>query len=188
MDAAIHLCCLGSMVTVIERNRSLYQERHSDPSLCLSPITLDRQRESRGMGRIRSAGGVGALAEQRGNGEFEVMAGRKPYSTPNPPLLATGFAPCADPVAHLLEWTADGCPVLTGRDEPTLAPGLFLAGSVVRHDGAIFCFISKFRYRFAVIAHAIPRPLGHSTEEPEVYRRQGMFLHDLSCCGEEGAC
>ena len=59
---------------------------------------------------------------------------------------------------------------------------------MVRHEDAIFCFIYKFRQRFAVVANAIAQQLGIDTEPLEVYRKKQMFLDDLSCCEEECAC
>ena len=65
-------------------------------------------------------------------------------------------------------------------------PGLFLCGPSVRHDGHIFCFIFKYRQRFAIVAQAIASTLGYDTDEfVEAYRGWGMYLDDLSCCGQE---
>jgi hypothetical protein len=44
----------------------------------------------------------------------------------------------------------------------------------------------KYRQRFGVVAEAIASSLGLETEEfIEAYRGWGMFLDDLSCCGQE---
>ena len=64
---------------------------------------------------------------------------------------------------------------------------MFLCGPTVRHDNQVFCFIYKFRQRFAVVAKAIATSLGMPAEELEKYRIWGMYLDDLSCCGEECA-
>ncbi len=188
MDAAIHLSRLGATVTVIEKNIQLYRETNPDPSLALSPFTLDRLREARAAGRIRIVGGAEVQQIERKNGLYAVVTTKKTYVSSGRPLLATGFSPCAGPVAHLLEWNSEGYAVLTECDESTLAPGLFVAGPVVRHGAAIFCFIYKFRQRFAVVARAILERLGHPTESLDIYRRHGMILEDLSCCGEACAC
>ena len=69
-----------------------------------------------------------------------------------------------------------------------MTKGLFLVGPQVRQDNIIFCFIYKFRQRFAVVANQIARRLRVSTEPLEWYRRHGMYLDDLSCCGDACAC
>ncbi len=58
----------------------------------------------------------------------------------------------------------------------------------VRHEGVVFCFIFKFRMRFAVVAKAIATSLGLPASRLEEYRHWGMYLDDLSCCGEECIC
>ena len=70
----------------------------------------------------------------------------------------------------------------------TIMPGLFLCGPAVRHDNHVFCFIFKYRQRFAVVAKAIATSLGLPAEGLEMYRSWGMYLDDLSCCGEECVC
>lgn len=88
----------------------------------------------------------------------------------------------------LFSWREDGLPVLTEQDESTLIPGLFLCRPNVRQNHVIFCFIYKFRQRFAVVAQAIAERIGISASPLENYRKQGMFLDDISCCGEECVC
>ena len=52
-----------------------------------------------------------------------------------------------------------------------------------------FCFIYKFRQRFAVVADAIAQRLGKDTTEAVAARRAtGMYLDDLSCCEESCEC
>ena len=91
-------------------------------------------------------------------------------------------------VQHLFEMRDDGFPLLNDRDESTIVPGLFLAGAAVRHDRHIFCFIYKYRQRFAVVAKTIATSLGLPAEGLETYRKWGMYLDDLSCCGQECVC
>jgi len=82
----------------------------------------------------------------------------------------------------------DGFPLLNQDDESTVVPGVFLCGPAVRHDQHVFCFIYKYRQRYAVVAKAIATSLGLPAEELETYRKWGMYLDDLSCCGEECMC
>jgi hypothetical protein len=88
----------------------------------------------------------------------------------------------------LFEWHPERYhAVLSPQDESTKTAGLFLVGPSVRHAGMIFCFIYKFRQRFAVVAQAIGERIGLDTSILERYRPQ-MFLDDLTCCDDECAC
>jgi hypothetical protein len=58
----------------------------------------------------------------------------------------------------------------------------------VRHEGHIFCFIYKYRQRFAVVARAIAVREGLDQDVLESYRQWGMLLDDLSCCGQQCEC
>ena len=63
---------------------------------------------------------------------------------------------------------------------------MFLAGPSVRHGSLIFCFIFKYRQRFGIVAEAIASSIGIPTDEfIDAYRSWGMYLDDLSCCGQE---
>ena len=115
--------------------------------------------------------------------------------TPQAPLLCTGFggSVALGPARDLFEWgeKGSGClagsPLLNEHDESTKTPGLFLAGPAVRHDSLVFCFVYKFRQRFAVVADAIAQGLGHDTEETvQKCKAVNMYLADFSCC--KGAC
>mgnify|MGYP003320489262 FL=1 len=102
------------------------------------------------------------------------------------PLLASGFEGSHKFVSHLFEKRDDGFPLLSDQDESTIIPGMYLCGPSVRHDNHDFCFIFKYRQRFGVVAESIASSLGIETEEfVEAYRGWGMYLDDLSCCGQE---
>jgi hypothetical protein len=105
--------------------------------------------------------------------------------TKAPPLLAGGFSGSHQMVSDQFEMREDGFPLLSENDESTIVPGMFLCGPAVRHENLVFCFIFKYRQRFAVVAKAIATSLGLPAEELEAYRQWGMYLDDLSCCGEE---
>mmetsp|Transcript_29473 Transcript_29473/g.78293 ORF Transcript_29473/g.78293 Transcript_29473/m.78293 type:complete len:496 (+) Transcript_29473:121-1608(+) len=118
--------------------------------------------------------------------------------TAQPPVLCTGFeGSVASAARHLFNLAdesdeAKGClagaPLLTADDESTKVPGVFLAGPTVRHGELSFCFIYKFRQRFAVVANAICRGLGHDTMVPvELCRKMNMYLDDFACC-KSGTC
>ena len=112
-----------------------------------------------------------------------------PYQSTTPPILATGFKSSLTLVKELFDWEKEKsyC-LLNEEDESAKTPGLFLVGPQVRHDDLIFCFIYKYRQRFGVVANAIGNRLGLETELLESYRDEGLYLDDLSCCGQECVC
>ena len=111
--------------------------------------------------------------------------------TPNPPILCTGFEGSAA-TSSLFEFPDDthphkGClgdaPLLTKNDESTRVPGVFLAGPAVQHDKLVFCFVYKFRQRFAVVANAICTRLGINTKAAVAEcRKNNMYLDDFETC------
>jgi hypothetical protein len=88
----------------------------------------------------------------------------------------------------LFEHRADGWPELDDDDQSTMTPGLFLSGPAIRHGKLKFCFVYKFRQRFAHIAGVIGSSLGKDTSALDAWRTAGMLTDDLSCCGVECAC
>lgn len=187
IDAAINLSRNGKTVTVLDRGRA-WESSGSDPSNTLAPYTHERLRRALTANRIELVGKARVNSVVHKDGLYTVRATVKKWTSVNPPILATGFAGSLTLVETLFAWLDDGYVELTESDESTLTPGLFVAGPLVRHEGSVFCFIYKFRQRFAVVAKAIAERLGVDTEPLEQYRKKQMFLDDLSCCEEECAC
>ena len=129
---------------------------------------------------IKSVASVGDKVEV-------TTADGKCFQTSVAPLFAGGFEGSHRLVADLFEKREDGFPVLNEHDESTIVPGMFLCGPAVRHGNLVFCFIYKYRQRFAVVAKSIATSLGLPAEQLEAYRQWGMYLDDLSCCGDECA-
>lgn len=111
------------------------------------------------------------------------------------PVLCTGFeGSVAAQARHLFAFPEKGkeqkgCigngPLLTINDESTKVPGVFLVGPSVTHGQLSFCFVYKFRQRFAVVANAICQGLGMDTEEAVALCRQtNMYLDDFATCEE----
>ena len=188
IDAAIHLIRAGRQVQVLERS-DIWQADGQDPSTSLSPFTLERLREALSSDKLDLIGGVEAHRVTHVNGEFIVhTTQRRRFVADAPPILATGFESSARLIKPRFAWREDGLPQLTENDESTITPGLFLVGPSVRQGSVIFCFIYKFRQRFAVVARAIGERLDMDVEPLEEYRAHSMYLDDLSCCGETCAC
>jgi cation diffusion facilitator CzcD-associated flavoprotein CzcO len=192
-DAAIHLARLGKQVTIIDRNGRWLEKGSSDPSVELSPFTKDRLNEiDDGQIRLLAGHEVHWVEPAEGGGYLiycEDRDGKEHYvRTAYPPILATGFKGSLTMVQHLFEPGPEGEALLNEWDESTMTPDLFLAGPSVSHGNLLFCFIYKFRQRFGVIASQIAERLGGDTSVMEEYRKQGMLLTDLACCGEDCQC
>jgi len=192
-DAAIHLSRLGKKVTLIDRNGRWTEKGSSDPSVELSPYTKDRLKETGDRTIELMAGYEVQWIEPVETGGYliycEDASGASRFvKTSHQPILATGFKGSLRMIQHLFEQDASGVTLLNEHDESTKTPGLFVSGPSVTHGHLLFCFIYKFRQRFGVVAAAIAERLGLNTEPLEEYRKQGMMLTDLSCCGEDCTC
>ena len=121
------------------------------------------------------------------NDSYQITTGDgQTFSSKVQPLFAGGFDGSHKFVSHLFNTRDDGFPEIDDNDESTTVPGMYLCGPSVRHDGHIFCFIFKYRQRFAIVAQAIASSMGLPTDDfIEAYKSWGMYLDDLSCCGQE---
>ena len=188
VDAAYNLANRGKRVRLFD-NGSPWKEESSDPSVALSTYSLERMRTSRFEENVELFPNTPIESVSYWDDMYEVTAltgeGFRSYAKP---LFAGGFEGSHKMVAHLLEKRGDGYPLLSENDESTIVPGIFLCGPSVRHENHVFCFIYKYRQRFAVVAKAIATSLGLPADYLETYRNWGMYLDDLSCCGESCVC
>ncbi len=188
VDAAFHLASYDKRVRLLDAGCP-WGDESSDPSVALSTYSLERMREEWFESQVELLPSCEVCAvERRGDAYVVCTCDEREIHTSTQPLLATGFEGSWRLVADLFELREDGFPMLSEHDESTITPGLYLCGPSVRHDQHVFCFIYKYRQRFAVVAKAIATSLGLPAEELETYRRWGMYLDDLSCCGEECVC
>ncbi|MEM9476256.1 MAG: NAD(P)/FAD-dependent oxidoreductase [Pseudomonadota bacterium] len=185
IDAAIGLAQKGKDVIVLDRGAP-WLDGDKDPSRALSPYTqqrLDTFRQYLSITLLPDVDVVGLEKEQNG---VHVLAGDgRSWLADGPPVLATGFLGGTKRVSDWFDYGQDGVPLLTQQDESTAMPGLFLVGPEVSHQGHLFCFIYKFRQRFAVVARAIAARMGADTELLEVYRENNMFFNNLTCCDDD---
>ncbi|MCS6885731.1 MAG: NAD(P)-binding domain-containing protein [Acidobacteriota bacterium] len=183
IDAAINLALKGKKVRVLD-GAATWNIRDPDPSLTLSPNTKDRLKHvnieliAKDVKRVKHNGSEYIIYCQDG---------QQLYS-PTQPILATGFSTSLVIVKELFEFDSAGRLLLTENDESSRTPGLFLVGPQVQHEGIIFCFIYKFRQRFAIVANAIAQRLGTDTSLLAEYKKHNMYLDDLSCCDDGCAC
>ena len=188
VDAAVALAAAGRQALVFDREEP-WNRGGSDPSQLLSPFSRARLHSAVESGRVTLCGGCAVTGVRRnGNGYQLAFEDGEVMDCAEKPILATGFVGSASLVRSLFDWQHENFPLLTENDESTVTRGLFLVGPQVRQGNLIFCFIYKFRQRFAVVANQIARRLRVSTEPLKWYRRHGMYLDDLSCCEDACAC
>jgi cation diffusion facilitator CzcD-associated flavoprotein CzcO len=186
LDAACHLVAAGKSARVLAPRAHWERPEENDPSIILTPHTRARIEAARTTGRLDLIDGARIASVTRADTGFLITAedGRT-WSSPHAPINATGFRKGggARQIEPLFAWHPEnGFPLLTEHDESTLTPGLFLVGPHVRHEKIVFCFIYKFRQRFAVVARALAQRLDLDPTPLEELRPKGFFLDDLSCC------
>ena len=186
MDAASNLVALGKKVGVLDRTGA-WTDPDTDPSVSLSPYTLQRLEFVYRTGRLDMVGDAPIEEVKPIPGGYGVYSEYQKWVTAHPPILCTGFDTSLKQISPLFDWS-NGYAALTENDESTLTPGLFVSGPSVRHGNLIFCFIYKFRQRFAVIANASAYRLGSDRTPLDAYRDAGLFLDDLSCCSNDCIC
>ena len=188
VDAAYHLARRGKRVKLFDKGAP-WESETADPSVALSVFSIERMRTDAFTKNVELFPNMPIDSVTQTDDIYELTAqnGQK-FRTDTQPLWAGGFAGSHQLVGNLFESREDGFPLLNEHDESTIAPGMFLCGGAVRHDEHIFCFIYKYRQRFAVVAKTIATSLGLPAEYLETYRNWGMYLDDLSCCGEECVC
>lgn len=185
IDAAIGLAQKGKDVIVLDRGAP-WLDGDKDPSRSLSPYTQQRLDTFRKCLSITLLPDADVIAlEPEANGVHVLAGDGRSWLSDGPPILATGFAGGTKRVSEWFDYGDDGAPLLTSQDESTATPGLFLVGPEVSHKGHLFCFIYKFRQRFAVVARAIAARMGVDTGVLEMYYDNNMFLDDLTCCDED---
>ena len=185
-DAAYHLSKRGKKVTMFDKDDPWGLDA-SDPSASLSTFTYERMREASFEEKVTLFPENTVTSVELLDGVYELKSedGRV-FRSKTQPLLAGGFDGSHTLVSNLFEKREDGFPLLNERDESTKVPGIYLCGPSVRHDNHDFCFIFKFRQRFAVVAQSIASSMGIQTDDfVQAYRDWGMYLDDLSCCGQE---
>ena len=140
IDAAVTLSNLGKRVTVLDSQNPPVNE-NSDPSLGLSPYTLERLETAQSQGSIHLHNGV-RVSRVTGDGTNYTVHGQgdEHWTSNSPPILATGFVGSLSLIRHLFTWSGEGFAELSEEDESTLTPGLFVSCPMIRQQKVIFCF------------------------------------------------
>ena len=186
IDAAYHLAKSGKKVVLFDKDNP-WNEDSSDPSVSLSTFSYERMRDRAFNENVELFPQTPIISVTRSGKTYNVKTVEgQIFKSQTQPLLASGFQGSHKFVSHLFDKREDGFPLLSKCDESTVTPGMFLCGPSVRHDHHDFCFIYKYRQRFAIVAQAIASSLDIPTEKfIETYKGWGMYLDDLSCCGQE---
>lgn len=188
IDIACHHVEHGAHVTVADGQTPWDAGSGSDPSFRLAPRSRLRLNAALMTGRLTLVRAhAGAIKRDGAEWVASLDDGSK-VRADSRPISATGFGPGLGPVDHLFARRPDGWPELDEDDQSTIATGLFLSGPAIRHGALKFCFVYKFRQRFAHIARVIGERVGKDTGALEAWRAAGMLTDDLSCCGIECAC
>ena len=186
VDAAYHLAKCGKKVVLFDKDNP-WNEDSSDPSVSLSTFSYERMRDRAFNENVELFPQTPIISVTHSGKTYNVKTVEgQIFKSQTQPLLASGFQGSHKFVSHLFDKREDGFPLLSKCDESTVTPGMFLCGPSVRHDHHDFCFIYKYRQRFAIVAQAIASSLDIPTEKfIETYKGWGMYLDDLSCCGQE---
>jgi cation diffusion facilitator CzcD-associated flavoprotein CzcO len=186
VDAAVNLAGLGREVRLLARKSTWDPQGSHDPSLSLSPYSRQRLYQAMDTGRLEIVFGVDVIGLTRNAaGGFRIHAGDGRYwDEKAAPILGTGFLKGggARQIAELWDWDEDGRVVLSDADESTITPGLFLAGPQVRQERRIYCFIYKFRQRYALIARRIGLSLDRDTTALETGAGAWGPFGNSECC------
>lgn len=188
MDAAYQLGSLGKKMTVIAKTNT-WEVDSSDPSISLSPYTYNRIRnffESDALTVIGDTEVIGI--EKKPNGYLVNTSDGGSYLTGEKPILATGFRGGLTLIENLVTRGQNGEVLVNDSDESLQTAGLFIAGPELRHENHIFCYIYKFRQRYAVVAEEIGTQLNLDLTILSEYKRENFYLKDLSMCGENCQC
>lgn len=188
-DASLNLVNAGKEALLFDAENYL-ELINSDSSYSLSPYTRDRLLHAYGRFKYFKELSVEGVEPKGSHYEVYTSDGNR-YVSSQQPINCTGFDSSITMVSELFEHDG-GYPLLNDFDESTTTKNLFLSGPQVKHGNALFCFIYKFRQRFAVVAEEIAYREGMAEETVapvlETYKNRSYYLKDLTCCDGECAC
>ncbi len=164
----------------------------SDPSKVLSPYTYTKYNKLKKPELYTEVLGEVFSVTKDENRYVLQLKDNTTIETENKPICATGFSLVKKPIEEFITYREDGSPKLKKTDEFFGHKNIYLSGPSVRHDDHIFCFIYKFRQRFGVIVEDILKKEKYDERDISLFvnkwKNHGMYLGDLSCCGDECIC
>jgi len=190
-DSAVNLTELGKKVLLID-NSDFLNLVNSDSSYSLSPFTRDRIKNVINDIHYHKKTTV---KEVKYDGDKDIYIiktkNNKTLISDDKPINCTGFDTSLTLVKDLFDFE-EGYPLLNNFDESNKTKNLFLVGPQVKHGAALFCFIYKYRQRFAIVAEKIAkRKRVYHKKIKEViqeYKDYNFYLENLSCCDDECVC
>lgn len=188
LDAAIVLAKSGKDVTIFTSESGL-DKQEADPSKRLSPYTRQKffaacQNETIRK-KIHFHPDI-TITEINKKEQMYHLNDNKGIVTisENPPILCTGFKNGAAAIAHwLFSYQENGEAILTDFDESTIHENVFLIGPHVHKENTVFCYIYKFRQRFAVIANQLAKKNQWPIKQEALayFKAQSFYLEDCTC-------
>jgi len=179
-------------VTLI--NPDIIDDMHtSDPSKVLSPYTYPKYHKIKKSSLYTEVlGEVESVSKEEQTYHIQ-LKDETVIKAEEAPICATGFSLVKGPIEEFITSREDGTPELQiETDELFGLKNIYLSGPSVRHENHIFCFIYKFRQRFGVIAEDILTKEGYKQEDITCmvgnWKANGMYMADLSSCGDECVC
>ena len=188
-DAAINLAHEGKEVTLIDSSNYIELIK-SDSSYSLSPFTRDRTKEV--LDSIEYYADTRVQKVEFLNAKYIITTDdNQSFISDDEPINCTGFDTSLKIVKGLFKFD-QGYPLLNDFDESECTENFFLVGPQVKHGPALFCFIYKYRQRFAIVAEEIAKrhhvPSNKIEEILKDYKYNSFYLQDLSCCDDECVC
>ncbi|EIW2096797.1 NAD(P)-binding domain-containing protein, partial [Enterococcus faecalis] len=182
IDAAIELAKLGKRVTIYTDTLGL-NIRDADPSKRLAPRTrqrfFDLHVTQKNIDTIKVYTTIKIKKiDKTSTGYILITEDNKSLLVENLPILCTGFENGTKSItASLFKYKENGQVLLNDFDESIIAKNIFLIGPNVCKGNTIFCYIYKFRQRFAVIANEIARRKHITIDEKKLsyYKNQSFY-------------
>ena len=188
-DAMVNLIRARKIVTLLDDADYLNLVK-SDSSYSLAPFTRDRIEYVADLFDYYTETKVSSV-EFVNDTYIVKTANNQTFTSPQKPINCTGFASSLTLVKESFEFK-DDYPLLNDFDESTKTKNLFLVGPQVKHKNALFCFIYKYRQRFAIVAEKIAKrmkvPPPTIEKALQEYKSNNFYLTDLSCCDDECTC
>ncbi|EAY27299.1 NAD(P)/FAD-dependent oxidoreductase [Microscilla marina] len=188
-DAMVNLIRARKIVTLLDDSDYLNLVK-SDSSYSLAPFTRDRVEYVTDLFDYYTETKVTRVEFVNATYIVKTANGHT-FTSPQKPINCTGFASSLTLVQESFGFK-NNYPLLNEFDESTKTKNLFLVGPQVKHGNALFCFIYKYRQRFAIVAEKIakrmkvpPKTIEKALQE---YKNNNFYLDNLSCCDDECVC
>lgn len=188
IDSLINLVERGKKVKLLTQESGLISDI-ADPSISLSAYTRQRFMEIKDNEKwkdnfeIIENFKVTKITKEDDIFYIQDDSSRK-FRSINKPFLATGFISGALSLAgEFFKINEKGDINLNIYDESTKSNNIFLVGPSVRQKDAIFCYIYKFRQRFAIIAEEISKRENYELDgQVDHYQKNSFYLDDCEQC------